>query len=281
MGESFPAHQEDNLFDHARAFTVSDTINERLGHVSASAVSLDLVVGRHKIFLKPPSLITSHMNPRLRLKFFDRWSTLSTGIVGNARGECFIEPEVIPPSHSDKITEPHVSKFVLHHNTKESKLRGVHMLLGTHDRVSVSNASDIFHSAIFVVGTHDMIHLGEGVTSTKTFLVELDCGLGNSEDKLVSHVFFQALTHKDSLRDVHGVEVFEDMIRSRTNSEKISRNSRSLFKHMHRDFIVLIELKEVFDSLSLQNSLSFLRFSCETSVNSVTYSDPILGYSNT
>ena len=42
--EDLPAHQEDELLDHRGAFSVGDTIDERLGRICVRAISLDLVV---------------------------------------------------------------------------------------------------------------------------------------------------------------------------------------------------------------------------------------------
>ena len=42
--EDFPAHQEDQLFDHRGTLTVSNTIDERLSRVCMWAISLDFVV---------------------------------------------------------------------------------------------------------------------------------------------------------------------------------------------------------------------------------------------
>jgi len=273
--EGLPAHEENDLFNHARSLSVSNSIDQRLSHVSSSAVSLDLVVRGHEVFLESPSLVASHVNPRLRLEFFNRRSALSASVVRDTSGKSFVEPEVVPPSHGDKVSEPHVGQLMLHHHAEESQLRGVHVLLGAHDRVGVSNASNVLHSAIFVVSAHHVIDLGEGVASSKALLVECDSSLGDSEHQLVSHVFFQTLSHEDSLGDVHGVQVLEDMIGSRTNSKEVGRNARGFFKNVHGNLIILVEFQEVLDSVAFEDSHSFFGFSWRASVDAVTDSNPI------
>lgn len=44
IGESLPPNQEDQLLNHGTTLSISDSINERLGSVSARTVSLNLVV---------------------------------------------------------------------------------------------------------------------------------------------------------------------------------------------------------------------------------------------
>jgi len=52
-----------------------------------------------------------------------------------------------------------MTEFVLDDNNEESQLRNGHVLAAAHDVVRVRDATHIFHSAVFVVGAHNVIHL--------------------------------------------------------------------------------------------------------------------------
>lgn len=81
MAEGLPAHEEDNLLHHAGSLAIGYTVDQGFRHISASAVSLDFMVGRHKVFLQSPSLVASEMDPRFWLELIYRRTSLSTGVV--------------------------------------------------------------------------------------------------------------------------------------------------------------------------------------------------------
>ena len=62
------------------------------------------------------------------------------------------------------------------------------MLGRAHDVVTIGDASDVLHGAVFVIRTHHMINLGKWVSLTVSLLVEIKGRLGDTEDELFSEV---------------------------------------------------------------------------------------------
>jgi hypothetical protein len=126
--EGVPSHQEDELLQQTSAFSISDSVNQRFRDISVFTFSLNIVVGGHQIIIESPSLVASKVKPRFILEFFHMLTTEGASIIGKRSGETFVEPEILPPFHSDKVSEPHVSQLMLNHNTEEGELRHRHML---------------------------------------------------------------------------------------------------------------------------------------------------------
>lgn len=77
---------------------------------------------------------------------------------------------------------------MLDNNTEECQLGDRHVLGGTHDGITVSDAGHVFHGAVFVVRTHHVVNFRERVSLTKCLLVKIKSGLGDTKNELMSQV---------------------------------------------------------------------------------------------
>jgi hypothetical protein len=150
-----------------------------------------------------------------------------------------------------------MSKLVLDDNNEESELWDRHMLAGTHDGVSICDATYVLHSSIFVVWAHDVVDLGEWVSLTKDVLVKSKGGLSDSKNHFFSQVLNQRLSNVDSLWWVLWVEVLIESVWTSTDSIEIRRNSWGLLELIGNDSLVfLVEVKEPLTRELLDNLLS-------------------------
>ena len=75
------------------------------------------------------------MEPGLFLEGVDEGTALRAGFVAETGSEGLIEPQIVPPFHGHKVTEPHVAELVLDDNGEESELRDRHVLLRAHNLI--------------------------------------------------------------------------------------------------------------------------------------------------
>ena len=152
------------------------------------------------------------MEPGFISVWVDMGASHRACFVGKTRGEGLVEPEIIPPLHGDQITEPHVAELVLNDDTEEGQFGDGHVLLTAHDVVGVSDAADIFHGAVFVVGAHHVVNLGERISRTKVPLIEVQRRFCDAEHELMTKVLDERLSDEDALRHIHRVVIFEHLI---------------------------------------------------------------------
>lgn len=60
------------------------------------------------------------------------------------------------------------------------------MLFGAHDLIGISDAANVLHGTVLVVRAHDVVDLGERISSVEVLLVELQRRLRDAEDELVA-----------------------------------------------------------------------------------------------
>ena len=102
-----------------------------------------------------------------------------------------------------------------------------------------------------------MVELGEGVARAEVMLVEIEGGLCDSEQKLVSEELNEALTDEDSLRHIHGVVVLEDLVGTGTDGVQVGRDLGRLFEIVDcYRVLVLIELEEPLNSCAFEDVAS-------------------------
>ena len=155
------------------------------------------------------------------------------------------------------------------------------MLLRTHDGIGIGDAADVLHGTVFVIRTHNVINLLEGIPLAEVLLVEIDGGLGHAENQLMSHVVLQTLSDKDSLRDVHGIVILKNVIRSRTNSVQIRRDLGGLLELIDRHFVrVLIHVEEIVDVVTLEHSQSIAVGLLVAFLEGVRDCLPVIGHSD-
>ena len=133
------------------------------------------------------------------------------------------------------------------------------MLLTAHDIVRVGDAAHILHGTIFVIWTHHVINLAEWISGAEVLLIEVKSGLCDSKDLLVSEVVDQGLSDKDSLRNIHGVEILKDSVWSSTDGIQVSGYLRGLLELIDNHIIVLsVEIEEPVNLVALDHMLSLL-----------------------
>ena len=180
------------------------------------------------------------MEPSFISIWIDKGSTHRACLVRKTGGKGLVEPKVVPPLHSDEVTEPHVAELVLDHNAEESELRDGHVLLRAHNFVAISDAADVFHGAIFVIWAHDMIDFCERIACAKVALVEIQSRLSDAEHELVAEILNKRLAHKDTLGHVHGIVVLKHKVGASTDCVEISRDLGGLFELIDRNLAFII-----------------------------------------
>ena len=182
------------------------------------------------------------------------FATLRACLVTERSSEGLVEPQVIPPLHSHKVTEPHVAQLVLNDHAEESQLWDRHVLLRAHDLVRVRDTSDILHGAIFVIRAHHVVHLCEWISSTEVLLVKVNRRLCDAKHELVPQELDEGLAHEDALGHIHRVVVLEDLVGTRADGVEISRNLGGLLELIDGNFaFIFVEWEEPFDAGALQD----------------------------
>ena len=171
LTEGFPAHLVYKLLKQACTLAVSDTIDQRFWDICVFTLSFNIMVWGKKIFCEAPALVSGKVKPWFFLEFFNERTTKRASVIWKSCSKTFIKPKVVPPLHSDKISEPHMGKLMLNDNTEESELRDWHMLAWAHDPIWIGDASNILHRTKFVVWAHNMVYLREGITMSISLLV--------------------------------------------------------------------------------------------------------------
>ena len=102
-----------------------------------------------------------------------------------------------------------------------------------------------------------MVKLGEGVARAEVLLVEIEGRLCDTEQKLVSEEFNEALADEDSLRHIHGVIVLKDLVGTGADGIQIGRDLGRLFEIVDcYRVLVLIELEEPLNSCAFEDVAS-------------------------
>ena len=147
-----------------------------------------------------------------------------------------------------------MAQLVLDDNDEEGKLWNRHILFRAHDLIRVSDAANVLHGAIFVVGAHHVIDLREGVSGAKIALVEVKSGLGDPKDELGSQELSHGLAHEDSLRHIHGIRVFIDHVWTCADSVEVGGDPGSGLEVIDRNVsLLIVKVEEPVDTRSLQD----------------------------
>ncbi len=109
-----------------------------------------------------------------------------------------------------------------------------------------------------------MIDFGERISGAKVLLVKVKSGLCDSEHELVSEELNERLSDKDSLRHIHSIVVFENLVWTSTDGIQVSGDSRSLLKFIDSDhFLVFVKWQEPLDSSALKHVSATVCFIAE------------------
>jgi len=154
------------------------------------------------------------------------------------------------------------------------------LLASTHDRVTVSNAPYIFHSAVLVIWAHDVVYLGEWIAGSKIFLVEINSRFCNPEHHFIPQIFSKTLPHKNSLREIHSIIILINLVRAGADAVQVSANARSLLVFVHTHFLRRFkEVQKPLDTVPFENSQALFSGVVVSSFETVAYRPPFTGAS--
>ena len=142
-------------------------------------------------------------------------------------GEALVQPQTIPEVHGDEVTEPLVSKFVLH-NLGNALLGGCTAGLLVKEKVNdtVSDETPVLHGAGREIGNGDHVHLGQGELAVELLLVEFEglCGEGSGEVAMVN-VLVRGAEDADGKAELVGLV---DLELTNDECKEVSRHQRGL-----------------------------------------------------
>jgi len=115
-----------------------------------------------------------------------------------------------------------MTQLMLNYNAKECQLRDRHVFLRAHNFVRIGNATDVFHSSVFVIRAHNMVHFCKRITLAEALLVKINGRLCYSEHEIISHVLNERLSDENSLGYIHRIVVFKDAVGSSTDGIQVS-----------------------------------------------------------
>ena len=93
------------------------------------------------------------------------------------------------------------------------------------------------------------------ISLTKTLLVKVNCCLSDSEDHISPHEFVHGSADVHSLRSVHRVKVFVNLVVTCAHRIQVARNTRRLLKLIDSKLALLKEFRQLFNVVSLKNTL--------------------------
>ena len=99
------------LLQESGALTIRDAVEERLSLVSRHDIAADRVRRAEAILGHTPELVLEEGNPA-RLVIVLQAGTAFHRQKGHESCERLVEPQVVPPLHSDQITEPHMGQLM-------------------------------------------------------------------------------------------------------------------------------------------------------------------------
>lgn len=107
--------------------------------------------------------------------------------VGHEISKTFIEPEIVPPLHSDKVSEPVMSTLMGNDNSQLYHFFDRYYFL-IEVGIIESDDSWVFHGAGRKLMAKDSVVFGEGIVHLKLAHEKLDGQLVDFEDKIFVHV---------------------------------------------------------------------------------------------
>ena len=121
-----------------------------------------------------------------------------------------------------------------------------------------------------------MINLAEGVPLSEALLVEIDSSLSDTKDHLSTHELVHGASDKDSLRNVHGVQILMNLVVTSTHTEEVTRYLRCLLEFVKLSVFFVKEFQEARDIMSIKNVFRLFVLSVLVlNLNAIADSDPI------
>mmetsp|Transcript_15121 Transcript_15121/g.28451 ORF Transcript_15121/g.28451 Transcript_15121/m.28451 type:complete len:222 (+) Transcript_15121:1500-2165(+) len=108
------------------------------------------------------------------------WKDLICGPIFSPRRKSFIQPQIIPPCHGDKISKPLMSKFMRHHRTNSLLLTiGCLGRINQQIHLPISDQTPIFHSTHGKLRYGHHIQFRQRIRQTKEIIIGIQ-GLGRT-----------------------------------------------------------------------------------------------------
>src|SRR6266480_7010733 len=163
-------------------------------------------------------------------------------------GETFVQPKIVPPSHSDEIAEPLVRSFMRDDLINALARRsGRFLRVEKKRRFVVSDAAPIFHRATETARNGDLIELRERIANAKVIVVVLEDLRGSLERISAPFGFSLSRNHAD-LRS--GGFRFDKIKLARDEHVQVTRHRwRRLKPHFFRSFRQIDLVRRWTDSL--------------------------------
>ena len=178
-----PGHE---LPQRGRALRVCDAIEINRDSVKVDHVSGDGVRGGELILAVGPRLAqVEEGGPGLAVT-----SGLHIGLVGGPLGKGFVEPEVIPPGHGDKIAKPHMSEL-MQDRVGALLVRRVGYPRPKHVVLKNGDRPGIFHRARIEFGHEQLVVLAERVPHSEDPFEVFETLFGDREDVVGVEVLSQ------------------------------------------------------------------------------------------
>ena len=146
------------LLKHGATLCVGDAIKVHAHGIKVGDIRHDGVCGGELVLAIGPALFHDSKG----CPGFMPFGCLCSGQGGGILCEAFVEPQVIPPAHSDKVTKPHVGKLVQdgHYATLTD---GVSYFGAENVSLGESDTSRIFHGTGVEFGYEKLVVFVEGV----------------------------------------------------------------------------------------------------------------------
>ena len=161
------------MLHSSRSLRVSDPVEYRLSHTGVDHWPPNRVGGYHLVLhVAPRFSLHKGGHARLVADCLATCSDLLQTEVGDEVGKALIEPDVIPPRHSDQVAEPVMRKLVGNSVGEiEHALSGDLLLPDV--QVIESDNPRVLHGAPLVLVGKDLVVFGEGEIVPEELLIEL------------------------------------------------------------------------------------------------------------
>ena len=165
-----------HLLQEAAALAIGNTIEEFFGFDGVFGLGGNRMRGGSLVRTDAPLLVLDQIQPGL---IFD----ILVGVLaqtGHKCGERLVEPEVIPPNHSDQVAEPLMRDFV-HDHVLEPEFPGPCGLCLEQNHFGIGDAPHVFHGAEVILRADNVVHFLVRILSVHEFRVEADRVVLNTE----------------------------------------------------------------------------------------------------
>ena len=224
--EVFLAHQAHQHHEKTRAFTVDNGAVEEIRDIldvldldfhwldARQAVALEGAKNCARIEVVPGRKLRTNLIGRIDFHHICKR---------------FIEPEVIPPFHGNKITKPHVRQLVSNHDSNILAVVEGRFLVREHRNLTKSDETPVFHRASFEIWYRKEIHFRKRERRLETIVIEIQY-IGGEFGRILQ--VFNLLVEAGVRGNFHAMLGFGLIFYEVTNREgqEISRHLRSILE---------------------------------------------------